>query len=145
MPATLTPVAVARLETLVADPRRGGPRHRTDYAGTAWSGQPPQIGGADVVSSVGAGQISAPFWLPDSHTYEAGAAGNAQIQASASLQSVSGDAQVLQVGAGLGEDPRGGGGLLVYVRIIASTTGSLGVAYRVSVVCAPEMLRLAAG
>ena len=93
--------------------------------------------GGMVVSRGGGGQISTPFWLPDSHAYDAAAA-DVQIQASASLQSLSDYGQILEVAAALGDDPQGGGALRVYVAVSATGRLPLGVAYRVTVLCSPE-------
>ena len=62
--------------------------------------------GGIVMSQGGAAQITTPFWLPDSHAYAPEAVGDAQVQASAAIQSMSEYGQILEVGAALGEDPR---------------------------------------
>jgi hypothetical protein len=79
--------------------------------------------------------------VPDSHKYGPGEAAAVQIQASAAVQSAARDAQILDVSAGLGEDPQDGSALLAYVAVTAVATLPLGVAYRVAVICAPEALR----
>lgn len=48
--------------------------------------------------------------------------------------------QILAVGAGLGADARGGGGLLVDVAMTAAARVPLGVSYRVTVICRPQAL-----
>ena len=62
------------------------------------------MGGA--VESRGRAQISASFRLPDSHVYNAETAADAQLQATASVQSTVEWAQIAEVGAGLGQDPQ---------------------------------------
>jgi hypothetical protein len=137
----ISPAPQQRLDTLVADPVSGEQRHRTDYAGTVWYGGRPQMTAGMVISRGGGAQISTPFWLPDSHVYEAAAAGDAQVQASASIQSARDDCQILEVGAALGENPQDSGLLRVYLAVTAAAQLPLGVAYRVSVICAPQALR----
>ncbi len=86
MSGDITSVVPAhRIDTLVADPVTGEERRRTDYAGTVWYDGGPQMGGA--VVSRGRAQISASFRLPDSHVYNAETAADAQLQATASVQS----------------------------------------------------------
>jgi len=131
----ITTVPTERIDTLVADPFTGEPRRRTDYAGTVWYGERPQMTGRMVISRGGAAQITTPFWLPDSHVYMAAAAGDAQVQASAAIQSTTDDCQILEVRAALGEDPQNIGALLVYMGVTAAASLPLGVAYRVTVVC----------
>ncbi len=136
-----------RLDTVVVDPVSGGQRHRTDYAGTTWYGGRPQLTGGHPIPGRDA-QIAAPFWLPDSHRYDPAAAGDVQVQASAAVQganttSSGGSLHILGVDAALGEDPGASDALLVYVTVTAISTLPLGVAYRVTVICAPEALRSA--
>ena len=139
----ITPEPVQRIDTLVADPLSGERRHRTDYAGTVWYGGRPQLG--HPLSGMGA-QLTTPFWLPDSHMYEPTAAATAQVQATAAIQgarasSTGSDFQIVEVGAGLAEDPRGTGALLVFMGVMANATLPLGVSYRVTVVCAVDGVR----
>lgn len=135
------PMPAQRIDTAVADPVTGDQRRRTDYAGTVWYGDRPQITGAMVMSRGATAQITTPFWLLDSHVYEAGATGNAQIQASAAVQGTSEFSHLLEVGAGLGQDPQDSGALLVYVAVTAVANLPLGVAYRVTVICGPDAIR----
>ena len=137
----ISPVPARRIDTVVADPVTGEQRHRTDYAGTVWFGERPQMMRGIVISRGGAAQITTPFWLPDSHAYEAEAAGDAQVQASASVQSTVDHCQILEVGAALGEDPKRSRTLLVYVAVTAAARLPLGIAYRVTVICGPEALQ----
>jgi len=137
----ISPVAAQRIDTLVTDPVSGEQRHRADYAGTVWYGGRPQMTPGMVVSRGGGAQITTPFWLPDSHVYEGEAAGQAQVQASAAVQSSRDDCQILEVGAALGENPQGSGQLQVYLAVTAAAQLPLGVAYRVTVICAPEAVR----
>ena len=137
----ISPVPAQRIDTRLADSMSGEQRHRTDYAGTVWYGGRPQMTGGMVIGGGGLAQITTPFWLPDSHMYEPGAAGDAQIQASGAVQSAARDSQILEVSAALGEEPQSSGALLVFVAVTAVASLPLGVAYRVTVVCAPEALR----
>jgi hypothetical protein len=137
----ISPLPAQRLDTVVTDPVSGAQRRRTDYAGTVWYGGRPQMTAGVVMSQGGAAQITTPFWLPDSHAYEPGAAGDALIQASAAIQSTTQYGQILEVGAALGEDPQNSGALLVYVTVTAAAQVPLGVAYRVTVICGSEALR----
>jgi hypothetical protein len=139
----ISPVPAPRIETVVVDPVSGEPRRRTDYAGTVWYGGRPQMGRP---RPAGLAEITTPFWLPDSHRYEPRAAGDVQVQASAAVQSAwvqsaGGGLQIFEVSAALGEDPRNSGALLVYVAVTAAAELPLGVAYRVTVICAPDALR----
>lgn len=138
-------VPAQRIDTVVADPVSGEQRRRTDYAGTVWYGGRPQITGGYPLPGRNA-EISTPFWLPDSHRYEPGAAGEVQVQANAAVQggmatSAGGNFQILEVAAALGEDPQTSGALLVFVAVTAVATLPFGVAYRVTVICAPEALQ----
>jgi hypothetical protein len=137
----ISPVPVQRLDTVVADPESGEERFRTDYAGTVWYGDRPQMSGRMVISRGGGAQITTPFWLPDSHLYDADAARDAQVQASAAVQSSVEHCQILEVGAALGEDPQDSSAVRVYLAVTAAARLPLGVAYRVTVICAPSALR----
>jgi hypothetical protein len=137
----ISPVPAPRIDTGVTDSASGDPRHRTDYAGTVWYGGRPQMTGGMVIGGGGIAQITTPFWLPDSHMYEPGAAGDAQIQASGAVQSAARDSQILEVSAALGEEPQGSGGLLLFLAVTAVASLPLGVAYRVTVVCPREAMR----
>jgi hypothetical protein len=135
-----------RIDTIVADPESGEQLRRTDYAGTVWYGGPPQMIGRHPLPGDTAAQISAPFWLPDSHEYEPGATGSGQVQATAAVQgglatSTGGNFEILDVVAALGEHPEHGGALLVYAAVTAVASLPFGVAYRVTVVCSPGLLR----
>ena len=136
----ISPVPAPRIDTLVEHPLTGQRQRRTDYSGTVWYGGRPQVMGNMVVSQGGGAQISTPFWLPDSHAYDAAAA-DVQIQASASLQSVSDYGQILEVAAALGDDPQGGGAKRVYVAVSATARVPLGVAYRVTVICGADAVQ----
>ncbi len=140
---TVSAVPVQRIDTLVTDPTTGAPRRRIDYAGTVWYGGRPERGRTLVGSMT---EITTPFWLPDSHMYEAGAVGDTQIQATAAVQwawasSNGGRFQIFDVSAALGANPQHSGVLFVYVAVNASADLPFGVAYRVTVVCAPEAVR----
>jgi len=137
----ISPVAAPRIDTLVEHPLTGLRQRRTDYAGTVWYGGRPQMTGGMVISQGAGAQITTPFWLPDSHAYDAQAAAEALIQASAALQSVSDHGQILEVAAALGQDPNGGGALRVYVAVTAAARVPLGVAYRVTVLSSPEAVK----
>ena len=135
-----------RIDTLVADPDSREQRCRTDYAGTAWYGGRPHMVGRYPLPGDVAAQISSPFWLPDSLSYEPGAVGGAQVQATAAVQGglatgSGGNFEILDVMAALGEHPEAGGALRLYVGVTAVASLPFAVAYRVTVVCAPEMVR----
>src|SRR4051794_25171877 len=100
----IAPAPVQRFDAIVTDPLSGQERRRTDYAGTVWYGGRPQVIGGMLVSVGAPAQISTPFWLPDSHLYAAEAVADIQVQAVAAVQGGS-DPQILDVGAGLGDDP----------------------------------------
>lgn len=134
-----------RIETLVADPETREPRRRTDYAGTTWYGGRPQHTDGVLLPGRHA-NIETPFWVPDSHQYEPGTAGDVQIQVSAAVQggmagNSGGYFQILQVSAALAEVPHTDGALRIYVAVAAVASLPFGVAYRVTVVCAPEGVR----
>jgi hypothetical protein len=137
----ISPVPTPRIDTVVADPASGEQRRRTDYAGTVWYGGRPQMAGGMLIGGGGLAQITSPFWLPDSHLYEPAAAGDAQVQASAAIQSAARDSQILEVSAALGEDPQNSAGLLVFVAVTAVASLPLGVSYRVTVVCRSQALQ----
>ena len=118
-------------------------RHRTDYAGTVWYGGLPQIVGGTAPRPERRDRGS--FWLPDSHSYEPGAAGDIQIQGAAiqgsRATSAGGNFTILEVAAALGQDPGNSGAALLYLAVKAIATLPLGVAYRAVVICAPEAVR----
>ena len=135
-----------RIDTLVADPDSGEQRRRTDYAGTAWWGGRPQMVGRYPLPGQPAAHISAPFWLPDSLAYAPGAVRDAQVQATAAVQGglatdSGGNFEILDVMAALGEHTDAGGALRLYVGVTAVASLPFAVAYRVTVLCAPEMVR----
>ena len=135
-----------RIDTLVADPLSGEQRWRSDHAGTVWYGGRPEIVRGQPLPGRSA-QLTSPFWLPDSHAYEQAAAGDVQMQASASVQgawatSAGGNFQILEVVAALGEDPQSSAALRVYMTLTALAGLPFGVAYRVTVICRPDALRL---
>ena len=139
-------VPAGRIDLMAADPVSGEQRRRTDYAGTVWYGGLPQMLGKHPLPGDTAAQIKAPFWLPDSLIYESAAAGDARIQATAAVQgglatTSGGNFQILEVAAALGEGPGDAGGLRLYVAVTAVASLPFGVAYRVSVSCAPGALR----
>lgn len=128
----VTVVPAQRIDTAVADPASGAQRRRTDYAGTVWYGGRPQLIGDNARSGEGA-RVEAPFWLPDSHTYETS---DVQIQATAAVQgglvvSSGGSFMILEASAAVGEHPDGG--LKLFVTVVAVARLPLGVAYRVIV------------
>ena len=137
----ISPLSAQRLDMVVADPVTGERRRRTDYAGTVWYGGRPQMTGGMVMSRGGAAQITTPFWLPDSHVYEPAAAADAQIQATAAIQSSTDYGQILEVHAALGGDPQNSDALLVYMAVTAAARVPFGASYRVTVICAPEALQ----
>jgi hypothetical protein len=135
-----------RIDTLVVDPDTGEQRRRTDYAGTAWYGGRPQLVGRYPLPGQPAAHISEPFWLADSLAYAPGAVEGAQIQATAAVQGglatdSGGNLEILDVVAALGEHPEAGGALLLYVAVTAVASLPFGVSYRVTVVCAPELVQ----
>ena len=144
MSGEIAPVPAQRIDTLVTDPQTGEQRRRTDYSGTVWYGGRPQLTGGMVVSGGRIAQITTPFWVPDSHKYGPEAATGVQIQAGAAIQSAAREGQIVDVSAGLGEDPQDGGALLAYMGVTAVASVPLGVAYRLTVICAPEAVRPAA-
>jgi hypothetical protein len=144
-PDDIAVVPAQRLDTLVTDPPTGSERQRTDYAGTAWYGGRPEFLGNHPVPGRSC-QLTAPFWLPDSHAYEPGAADQAIIQASAAVRggqatSAGGNLHVLDVTAALGEDPQRGRAWFVFVTVAAVATLPFGVAYRVTVLSPSATLR----
>jgi hypothetical protein len=131
----IEPVPAPRIETLVTDALTGVERRRTDYAGTVWYGGRPQVMSGMTVTMSSSAQISSPFWLPDSHVYTSA---DAHLQASAGIQSLSGEpSQIVEVGAGLGEDGQAGG-LRVWLAVSAVARIPLAVSYRVTVLCSPD-------
>ena len=140
---TVSPVPAQRIDTLVSDPVSGdsgfGPTTPAPFGtagGPRWAGP----------SRAPLPRSRPPVWIPDSHVYDPAAATDAQIQASAAVQSVwiqsaGGALQIFEVNAALGEDPQNSDALRVHVAVIAEANLPLGVAYRVTVVCAPEALR----
>jgi hypothetical protein len=140
---TVSAVPTERIDTIVTDPVSGEQRRRTDYAGTVWYGGRPEIGRPRQGALA---EITTPVWLPDSHAYEPEAVADAQVQASAAVQSVwiqsaGGALQIFEVNAALGEDSQNSGALRVCLTVTAEANLPLGVAYRVTVICGPEALR----
>ena len=139
----ISPEPAERIDTVVADSLSGEQRLRTDYAGTIWYGGQPEMGRPRQGALA---QITTPVCLPDSHMYEPAEAAGARVQASAAvqsawIQSAGGALQIFEVRAALGEDPQNSDALRVYVAVTAEANLPLGIAYRVTVICAPEALR----
>ena len=136
-------VPADRIDLVATDPVSGEPLRRTDYAGTVWYGGPPEFVGKHPLPGDGAAQIKTPFWLPDSLSYRANTTGDVRIQATAAVQgglatTSGGNFQILEVAAVLGENPQNAGGLKLFVAVTAVASLPFGVAYRVSVSCAPD-------
>jgi hypothetical protein len=139
-------VPAERIDLLATDAVSGDPCRRTDHAGVVWYGGPPEVLDGLPIHGGARTQIKAPFWLPDSLSYTAGAEGQVRIQATAAMQagiahSSGGYFQILEVVAALGEDAQNAGGLRVYVTVVAVATLPFGVSYRVSVTCPPDAVR----
>jgi len=147
----MTVTQAERVDSLVTDPDSGEQRRRTDHAGTVWYGGRPQlISGRHPLPGDTAAQISSSFWLPDSHAYDAVAGESVQIQATASVQgglatTAGGNLLILDVSASLAAHPHVSDTALVYVTVNAAASLPFGVAYRVIVICAPEIVRAPAG
>jgi hypothetical protein len=143
----MTVTQAQRVDSVVTDPDSGEQRRRTDHAGTVWYGGRPQFrAGRHPLPGDTAAQINSSFWLPDSHVYDGAAGESIQMQATASVQgglatTAGGNFLILDVSASLGADPHGSGTTLVYVTVNAAASLPFGVAYRVIVICSPEMLR----
>ena len=138
-------VPADRIDLVAADPVSNESLRRTDYAGTVWYGGRPEFVGKHPLPGDGAAQINAPFWLPDSLSYEPGVEG-IRIQATAAVQgglatTSGGNFQILEVVAALGEDPQNADVRRVFVAVTAVASLPFGVSYRVSVTCSPDAVR----
>lgn len=134
-PTDIAVVPAQRLDTLVMHPASATQRRRTDYAGTVWYGGRPQLIG-DSARSGPSARVESPFWLPDSHAYEAR---DVQIQAVAALQcalsvSSGSTSAILEIDAALGENPADPGVLRLFVILVAIARLPLGITYRVTVI-----------
>lgn len=133
--------AEPRIDTLVTDAATGEQRRRTDYSGSVWFGQPPEIGARRVVAS-GARFLaweSGSFFLPDSLPYRRGDLADAQVSCSVALHAAHRDYHlVLGTRASWVDDPRGGD--LCWLQLEMTVHGSsepVGISYQVAALCAP--------
>ena len=132
-----------RLDSLVADPASGGQLLRSDYAGEVWFGGRPKFEKDGIVLPGRYEQITSAIVLPDSHVYRAETIGEALIQTTGALLSArttsqGGDAQILGCRAALTPDPGDASLLRVELTVEALALLSVGVSYRVTVICSPD-------
>jgi hypothetical protein len=134
------PFPEPRIDTLVIDAVSGEQRRRTDYRGSVWFGQRPEIGALRIVapgSRYMAWESSA-FFLPDSLPYRRAELADAQVSCSAAIHAAHLDYHfVLGASASWADDPRGGD--LCWLQLGLTVHGSepMGVSYGVVVLCAP--------
>jgi len=131
-----------RIDTLVADVVSGEQRRRTDYRGSVWYGQPPEIGARRVAAS-GARSVawdSSVVFLPDSLPYRRAQLGDAQVTCSAAIHASHGNYHfVMGAQANWADDPRGGEFCWLQLALtVHASSEPIGVSYDVVVVCAPE-------
>jgi len=126
-----------KIDTLVTDAATGAGLRRTEYSGTAWFGDKPQVGPMMVVRTQPA-IAQSPFFLPDSLPYRAETATAAVLAVTVAIQSApDGSHQVTEVRANLAADPRNPAVAWVQVQLLAGITVPLGVSYRVDVLVLP--------
>lgn len=131
-----------RIDVLVtaADGSRRTVR-RTEYRGTVWFGGRPRLAAWGSVSKgPSTSGISNPFWLPDSLAYQADGSASATVAATASLQSVQGAGQLIEVHASLQPHPGRPGQAFVLFRLQAVAAVPLGVSYQVVVLADPDQV-----
>ena len=135
------PFPQPRIDTLVADAVSGEQRRRTDYRGSVWYGQPPEIGARRIAapgSRFLAWERSA-FFLPDSLAYRRAELGDAQVSCSVAIHASHGNFQLLLgAQASWADDPRGGDLCWLQLELtVHATSEPIGVSYGVVAVCAP--------
>ena len=135
------PFPEPRIDTLVTSAVSGEQRRRTDYRGTVWYGQPPEIG-ARRIAAPGSGPLaweSSAFFLPDSLPYRRAELGDAQVSCSAAIHAAHGNYHlVMGAEASWADDPRGGD--LCWLQLgltVHASSEPIGVSYGVVVLCAP--------
>ncbi|MDG4787455.1 hypothetical protein O7626_16200 [Micromonospora sp. WMMD1102] len=139
-------VAQPRLDTVVTEFVTDARRLRSDYAGMAWIGDRPDPESGQLGPDYRQRGVDSQLFLPDTHWYDVDALDDVEVQVSVGLLQVAGTALRTQglVGAiadpvvEFFEHPEGLPGVGLCLGLTGQIFSNLGLAYRVTVLCAPE-------
>jgi hypothetical protein len=133
-----------RIDTLVIDAVSGQQRRRTDYSGTVWFGDPPQLTSFGVVARGGYTRMGSGVFVPDSLPYVASRLADAVVATTVAMQSATDDPpQILDSRAVILPDPRGGDIAWLQLQVIGLGREPLGLAYRIVVLVPLEAVAAA--
>jgi hypothetical protein len=138
--------AQPRIDTLVTEFRTHARRLRTDHAGMAWIGDIPGADSGMMGPHYQRRVVNSRLFLPDTHWYDVEALADVEVQVSVGLLQVPGTGRGTQglVGAvaepvvDFFEHPEGLDGAGVCLELRGEIWSNLGLAYRITVLCAPE-------
>ena len=135
------PFPEPRIDTLVIDAVSREQRRRTEYRGSVWFGQRPEIGARRLVAP-GSRYLeweSSAFFLPDSLPYRRAELSDAQVSCSAAIHASHGNYHlVMGAQASWADDPRGGDLCWLQLELtVHASSDPIGISYDVVALCAP--------
>ena len=131
------PFPQPRIDTLVTDAVSGEQRRRTEYSGTLWWGQPPEIG-RHTHARGGRWRDGGVLFLPDSLPYRRAELANAQVSCTAAVQALTAEFTIVTgVQASFADDPRGGDLCWLELRLALRGGEPSAISYRVVALSAP--------
>jgi hypothetical protein len=127
-----------RVDMVGYDPATRESRRRTEYSGTLWLGDKPNVTGRVFSISGTPIVVDAGIFIPDSLPYVP-ASLDAVIAATVAIQSQGGDeARITDYRAELVPDPRGQPVAWLQLRLVGRATLGTALSYQIVVVVAPE-------
>jgi len=137
----MTPTSIEpqpRIDTLVTG-ISGAVGRRTEYSGSVWYGDRPDLGGRVVINRTVGARLDEPFFLPDSLPYRTGMAATALVACSVAVESaVEENHQLVRHAAALVPDPRDASLSWVQVTLVGQLYLPVAFSYRVDVIVPPE-------
>lgn len=132
-------VPQARVDRLAQDAATRAERRWTEYCGTLWLGDKPNVTGRIFAISGTPMLVEAGVFIPDLLPYHLASAGDAVIGATIAIQSQGGDeARITDCRAVLVPDPRGQQVAWLQLQLLGRATPGTGLTYRIVVNVAPE-------
>jgi hypothetical protein len=129
------PFPQPRIDTFVSDANTGAQMRCTEYSGTLWYGDPPQLGPVRAFTRRGI-QDDTPVFLPDSLPYQRSELGGGTIACTVGIQAQTGEStHVIAAHADWADDPRGGDAAWIALRVTVAGYEPLAVSYRVVALC----------
>jgi hypothetical protein len=128
-----------RIDTLVTSAVTGSTGRRTEYTGSVWYGERPDLSGFMVVNRTASARIATPFFVPDSLPYRTELVGSALVACSVAIESaVAEDHQLVSHRALLVADPRSPSVSWLQLELVGMLRTPVAVSYRVDVLVPPE-------